>query len=812
MDFRNFTQNLFRSRRWTFERVALWALLGSPFLAALIILPSTPAPFISTKVFVLALGAFAALIFFVLARLTRGELTAPPLLLLLSLWLVPFAYGLSTLFSGAPSSVSLFGHVFFDTDTLGFMLVVSLLGTLAALVIRRTGHYRAFMCTSAAFFGAILLAQAFIMLIGNIAPSIVNPGFSLIGSFSDLAIVLGLGIAMTLIWTRFRRVSRLTGRILAFLGIVAFFFLVLANDPVTWALIALVALGLFVEGIMRRTFSSHGSDALLLEEEDEGGDYRMEVSFEESDEETAPATRVAISLTVLVISVFFLFGGSLVSGVLGNSVHVGNLTVHPSWQSTLAVGKATYHTSAIFGSGPNTFGSQFLLYRGANANATPFWNTDFISGVGFIPTSFVTTGIIGALAWIAFFGLFLFFGIRAFVTREIEDPFVRAVALTAFVGMFFILLELVFNVSGPLPLALGFILAGVFASTLRAFYPERQRGVIFSENPRIGFVVVFILTISLFVGVAALYTTVGRYVSQISFVQAEADLSAGSLAAAQNAVNQSLISAPTADAYRLAAVIGMAQVNNFIQRATSTADINRNQLQAILSQSIAAAQAATHINPHAYQNWVALGSVYSSVVPLQVPGAYDAAIKAYDKAQSLNPTSPLIPFALAQTAIANKSYTDAEKYLTETVSLKQDYTPAILELAQVEAQLGKAKKALKAAEAAAYFIPNNPTILFQVGVLRLETNDLSGAVQALTQAVALNKSYANARYFLAAAYANLGNYKAALEQIKAIAALSPQNARIVAAVQQALEKNKNPFTLHTIGTPLQATPSTPAKK
>ena len=50
-------------------------------------------------------------------------------------------------------------------------------------------------------------------------------------------------------------------------------------------------------------------------------------------------------------------------------------------------------------------------------NSTVFWNTDFSSGIGFIPTSFVTTGIVGALAWIAFLVLLIVFGFRMLILR-----------------------------------------------------------------------------------------------------------------------------------------------------------------------------------------------------------------------------------------------------------------------------------------------------------------------------------------------------------------------------------------------------------
>ncbi|HQU08136.1 MAG: hypothetical protein B7X04_04040 [Parcubacteria group bacterium 21-54-25] len=807
MQFPNFSSSS-SDRRWSFERGAMWALLATLFLATIVVIPSSAIPFVSTKILILAIGAVLTLVLFVLARLTLGNLILPPLSLIGALWLVPLAYGLSTLFSGTPVSLAVFGHAF-DSDTFGFMVLISLLGTFAALSIRRIEQYRTFLRAAGLLFGVILVVQIGVLVTGNFAPAMLNPGFSIVGSFSDLALVSGLGLVMMLVVLRFMNVSRATARALGLMGVFALFFLALANDAVTWVLIALISLGLFVEGVMRRTLTTAPEtevDALAFVEGAEGS-YAFETLIDTGDSPRAndSGARIAAPLIVLVAALFFLIGGATVAGALGNAVHINNATVRPSWQSTIAVGKDTYHTDALFGSGPDTFGAQLLLYRNASANLTPFWDTDFLSGVGFIPTSFVTTGIIGVLAWLAFLGLFLFFGIRALIARETENSFVRAVAIATFVGMLFVMLELIFNVSGPILLALGLVLAGVFASTLRYFYPEKQRAVSFAQNPRIGFIIVFLLTIVLLASVAVAYVVVGRYMAQTAFLQAQNALASNDLSTAAAAAQQSILFAPTDDAYRLEAVIGIAAINQLVQHASTGSHIDTAKLQAILSQSIAAAQDATRANPDAYQNWIALGSVYNVVVPLNVSGAYSAATKAYQHAAALNPTSPLIPFSLAELAITNKSYKDAETYLTQTVSLKSDYTPAILELAQVEAQLGKASEALKAAEAAAYFIPNNPAILFQVGVLRLETNDVNGAIQALSQAVALNKEYANALYFLAVAYADNGDYSSALKEIDAVAALSSQNAVSVAPARAALAKNTNPFAAHTVGTPLPTT-------
>ncbi|MFV0972323.1 tetratricopeptide repeat protein, partial [Klebsiella pneumoniae] len=100
------------------------------------------------------------------------------------------------------------------------------------------------------------------------------------------------------------------------------------------------------------------------------------------------------------------------------------------------------------------------------------------------------------------------------------------------------------------------------------------------------------------------------------------------------------------------------------------------------------------------------GNVYQSVVSLKIEGSYDAAKAAYDRAIALNPTNPTLPFALAQLEIAQGNAVAAEEALISAIGLKRDYTEAILMLSQLQVQQGKAREALEAAEAAAYFAPN----------------------------------------------------------------------------------------------------------
>lgn len=765
--------------RRSFETVSIVALIATLVVAVFIFIPFSSVSLITTKTFLLAAGALITLALYILARLSRGNIILPPGILVGALWLPVIAYVLSSLFSGVSFSSALWGSVL-EPDTLGFVLIAAFLGTLTAFVLRRPENYRQFLRVGAWVFGIVTAFQALSIIVGQFSAKI-NTTFSLIGSFGDLAFFLGLGVICVLITFRSIELTRRTYRILIACSIVALILLAIANSSVVWTLLALVSLGLFVEAVMQR-----GSKTSYADIDEVNSVSEMPLESDEANHSLIPP------LVALAISLFFLIGGTL-GGALANSLHVNVLTVNPSWQSTFSVTRNVYTTSPVFGSGPGTFGAQWLKYRDASLNSTVFWNTDFSSGIGVIPTSFVTTGLVGMLAWAAFLVLFIVFGLRMLILRAPQDTGIRYIAMLSFVASLYLFAVSVFGLPSAVILILAFVFAGLFISTMRYATHGGQWGVVFSRSPRIGFIVVFSLTILLLASVVAAYSLVGHYIATAELSSGNTAFSASNLDAAERAAQNSISFAPSAAAYQLESGIAIMRLDQILSSSTMSTAVAQQSFQTVLSSGINAALTATNIAPNDYQNWLALGNLYAQAVPLGVSGAYDNAKTAYDKAKALNPTSPQILYTIARLDIANKNNKAAEGDLKSAISLKQNYTDAIFLLSQLEVQDGNVKDALSSALAAAYFTPNNPDILFQVGILYAAIGDFANAATALNVSVTINPQFANARYFLSAVYAKLGDMKDALAQMQAIAALSSDNEKAVASQLSALAAGKNPF-------------------
>ena len=775
------------AKRFSFDEAAVWILSLSIPVTTLFLIPTAGVPVLSTKTSLLALGVVLTFIAYVVARLVRGNIVVPPLLLLGFVWLVPIAYALSTLFSGVNLVDAFFGTEL-ETDTLGFVLLLAFIATLAALALRQDSHYRRFFSLLFVGFGLLLFSQIAFIIAGQIFPGFSATG-NLLGSFSDVGMLAGLSVVLTLLALRSFSFKNNVKAGLWFILIAGLLVLILANSFAVWTLVALASAGLFIEAMTKRHTTAIDADM-------EGVSLLHSTEF--TGENTDISRQLVAPLVALVVSIFFLIGGSTIANVVANAMHINVIDVRPSWQSTFMVGSHTFASSPLFGSGPGTFGEEWLKFRDRTLNDTVFWNIDFSSGIGYIPTSFVTTGVLGVLGWIALLGFFLYTGFRTLLFKLPEEPSLRFVSLASFTGALYVLLLALFATPGPVVLATGFALLGVCISSLRFGKGKQEWGIVFAHAPRVGFTLVFVLTLLLLLAVATLYAVAVRYTSNLAYTEAVASVSTGDITLAGIQATHSLALAPSERGYRLLATIGIERMREIANNTALPPSSAQEQFQAVLSASVSAGLEAVRVGPNDYQNWAILGNVYRSVVPLKIDGAYESAKDAYTKARALNPTTPILPYILAQLEVEHASYDLAEANLLESINLKRDYVPAILLLSQLEIQLGKAKEALQAAEAAAYFAPNDPSVLLQVGLLRSGTGDIAGATTALSKAVEVNPQYANARYFLGAMYALSGKYDQAIAELRTVGALSEDNAAVVASDVTALEAGKNPFTLERL--------------
>jgi tetratricopeptide (TPR) repeat protein len=717
----------------------------------------------SLKMVVAAVMLIGALTVSALGAFKRGGFMVPMSPLLGAAWLLPFAYIVSSVF--APSFLNALVGSALDTDTVLFMALLALAASLPYFVFEHKSDYtRAFqvLFVSAAVVALFHLVRLFL---GSDALSFgifTSPLFSPLGKWNDVSIFFGLVGLLSLVALESVHLKGMHRTVLGVALAVSLFFVAVVNFVAVWVVLGIAALGIVLYRALLST-----------------GNARMSV---------------ASSLVLVVAVLAVIFTGTF-GAQLGRSFGVEQIEARPSWGSTVAVATQTLASSPIVGSGPNTFLFEWDKYRPSLINQSVFWNADFTSGVGLIPTSLIATGLLGLLAWVGLIGLFLLSGVMGLLLRTSQDQTSFHLLLVSFVGALYILVMSVIYLPSVQLLIVGFALLGMFG----ALYHRERNGTTvsldFKERPRLGFVAVLGLALTLVVSVLTLYGVGTVFASNIQFERASR---AAQVDGNMQLAGEYLDSANSLFAqdryYRLGVLIHIAEMNVLVNSDPSAmqADEAQQKFQKALGAAVESGLQAVRLNDQNYRNWQSVSSAYQSVIPLNIDGSYEAAVNALQKAQELNASMPSLPFARAQIEIVRQKTPEARAFIEEALALKQDFTPALLLLAQIELNSGNLKEAIKRAESASVFEPSNPVMQFQVGVLKFENKDYAGAETALKNAVSLAPDYANARYYLGRVLLTLGNKDGALKEFAEVERLNPDNADIK-GVTAAIQAGTDPF-------------------
>jgi cytochrome c-type biogenesis protein CcmH/NrfG len=127
---------------------------------------------------------------------------------------------------------------------------------------------------------------------------------------------------------------------------------------------------------------------------------------------------------------------------------------------------------------------------------------------------------------------------------------------------------------------------------------------------------------------------------------------------------------------------------------------------------------ATAYDPQNYINFQLLASVYQTAGGLGVKDAYSKAVAAYQTASSLNPLNPGLKLSMAGAAFADGKVQDAKDYANQAVTLKPDYTDALVTLSQIAKNQGDSAGALSYGEQALALDPTNSSLIQYVDSLK----------------------------------------------------------------------------------------------
>ncbi len=768
----NFGQSHTTNRLLSLARVSY--LIGV-VLALVVSVPTAWFPLQLGKIALMATLLAVSGVSFVLGGGLRELTGRRGLLLSLTSALLPLAYLVSFYFS-TDRSVGLTGSGF-EADTVlfaAFGFVALLLG----FALFRTER-QARSLFSVVFFSLIAAAvfQCVAVLFGTSAlpfQTFADRSANLIGKWNDLGLLLGLlGVWCVglMEWLPLSVVRR--GALLVILVLLA-------------ALLGLVHFDLVWE-LMLGGCVILGAVAYLTRK---------------PGNESSAMTRVPwYASTMAVVCVLFILFGSSINTGLTKLLPVSSLEVRPSYSSTLQVVQLSHQglKQALFGTGPNTFGEAWLLHKPDGVNASVFWSLDFVVGFSTFLTAFAGVGLVGMLGWAIPFLLALL-GLLRVLRSEGRSGEERLLAGALGIGSLYLWISAALYAPSQNVLLLAFVLTGALLSlAYMAHGSQMQEGGRLSRGV-LGLVIVVIV-----LGVG--FHADQRFIQQSYVNQGIVALGAGDNKGALDLALKAQQYGVSADAYRLEAQVGLATMQQ-IQSSTNkpTPEVQQAFTQAA-STTILAGQRAVAASQRDYRSYVVLGQAYDLLSALNVQNAYQMAEKTYYDAAGLNSSNPQIPLLLARVEANHNNLQLTQAFLQKSLTLKPNYTDAILFAVQLYVAQKDLPNAIAAAKAAVQSAPGVPSIWFELGLLYYAGGDTKDAIDPLQKAITIQSDYANAKYFLGLSEYAQGQVQAAMALFTDLKSSNPDNTE-VALILSNMQAGKPPFT--SAQPPVTAHPETRA--
>ncbi len=762
------------------DKISFGVLLLVTFLAPIFFVPVS---FISTQFgtsLLFASGVILVVLLYIISGLFYGrlDLPKPSKYILGFLCAVPAVYIFAGVANGF-SRMSFFAYTF-DINTVGFIVLGFVYLFLVSILFR---NKNSIFYSYFAFVLSAIILSLFLLIRIIFGAGVLNFGIfttltsTMVGSWNNIGIFFGIGAILSLLTHEMVSVSKFMRVLLTVALFLSLFFLALVNFSTIWIIVAITAF-LF---ILYNLFNS-------------GIGQVSEISFSGIKHKLSKVP--LYPAIVFVVSVVFVIWGNTFGGYLATKLQVANLEVRPSFSVTMEIAKNTIKERPLFGSGPNTFTTEWLKWKPDDVVSTVFWNTDFTNGIGLLPTFAVTTGLLGILSWLLFLGFYLYLGVKSIFTR-FEESFTKYLLVSSFfVSLYLWIMAFVY-----MPATSVFILTlfftGLFFASVYYSGVQQVETKTFLLHPRQGFVSSLIMVTFL---LATSYLGYGLYKNSQSLYYFQKSAYAlnnlGDIGASEANMLSAISSVPLDVYYRALSEIETVKLKAILSQdpAKVKPEDAQKQFSSTLQNAITSGLLAKNADPDNYLNWISLGKVYEAVsMPeLKVNGSYESAQFAYTEALRRNPKNPGILILLSRLATIKKDFTQAENYVKQAIGLKSNYTEAYFLLSQIEVENNNIKGAIDSVTSASVIEPTNSGIFFQLGLLKYNAKDWRGAMDALEKAVRISPDYANAKYFLGLSYQSLGEYPKAIKQFEDLKVTNPDNKE-VNTILSNLKAGKSPF-------------------
>jgi hypothetical protein len=584
--------------------------------------------------------------------------------------------------------MSFFG-IMFDVGTFWFVFAAFLLMLVSSIILRDKKRARIVLLGTILSFGVVFIFQ----MLRIAAPNTLALGVlggrtdNIFGTWNALGIFAGFTAIVSLFLIEFFSLSKKLKWILGILITFSIIMIAITNFSFVWEILGVFSLIIFI--------------------------YKISLYASESHKEDRNKHFPTISLVIVMISLLFFMLGQVIGGFLPNHLGTSNIEISPSLSTTMHVTKEALAKDPIFGIGPNRFTEVWAMHKPVSINTTQFWNTSFNSGSGSLPTFFSTTGSLGILAWIFFFVLLIMGGVKSFSSGIKSNS--NQESIIFFISAIYLFIASFFYATGAVIFLLAFAFAGVFVGITSA---DREKGEIeinFLDDPRKSFFSILFLALVMIITAATGFKFIERFASVSYFGNA---ISATTVPVAESDINKALSLYQNDLYFRTYAQVYLVKISSIISKGQSLSDDDKATLQSSIKEAISGANSAVVYNPNNYLNLTTLGSVYETIAPFGITGAYDKAVDAYQKATILNPLNPGIELSLARVSFANGKTKEATDYANKALILKPNYADPLILLSQISKSQGDNTGAINYAEQALALFPTDQNLIQYVNALK----------------------------------------------------------------------------------------------
>lgn len=739
----------------------LIAVGGLPVL----VLPMVGFPFLLAKIVWFSVFAGLAMASVTLASLRARSVSFPANTLAKTVLLLFCAYAFSTALS-QDWRMSLAGSGA-EVDSLLFMAMATLAFFLSASLFKARESVRALLTTIMSTVALVGLFQLVRFAAGEkffssgvFAESSVN----LIGAWNDFGIIVGLLAVMSAAFIDSRRLSAAKFIMFCVFLVASLLILAVVNFETLWWLL-----------IGASAVTAYGSIKVA--------------SSDLFDGHVGQTRRIPIaSIIVASVAGSFLLWGSAIAPKIYEIVPVAIAEAQLTPQTVLEVTRSTYAQSALttfFGSGPNTFSQQWLLYKPANLTSSQYWTLDFGSGFSTLLTSFVTGGLLVGLLFLCIPMLALMYFFKAIST--VRDPEKREIVLVVSSATAILFGAICFYVPGQVIELLAFSLLGVFAAlvvTDKEWTLPVGRGHVASSFALIAVALVFLVCAGMYVQ---------RFIASRYEGKASVAASNGDMLTAEYNARRALATHRSDQTLHLLATLKFSEAQAISAETDKATEPTRaERFQKALSEASTLATSAATEYPNHWANWLTLAQLYEALIPFKIEGAYQRSEEAYANAIRLSPRNPQLYLMAARMEASANNEQSARAAVAQALTLKPNYTDAILFVVQLEIAKNNLEGALNAAIAALETAPDNTGLWFEVGVLAFNKGDDTTAKSALQKAIERAPDYANAKYFLGLVEYRLGNIGESIALFEGLASSNPENTEL-ATMLATIKSGKSPF-------------------